>query len=111
MSSTYIKTDIKEIVREKYGQAALRLKTAEAVAGGLRQAGLGSAIRLPPTFMTSLKPRHPRGCGASVARLRQSDCIGTTQSRERRCLISGRAAELTFGCRPSEWGQAAKHTG
>lgn len=41
MSSTNIKTDIKEIVKERYGQAALRVKTGGSSCCGAAPSGIG----------------------------------------------------------------------
>ena len=75
--------NIKEIVKEKYGQAALRvLTTAAAVAAARRRPTDCPAIRSPRTFTMRRRPGDSRRGDAGVAGLRQSDGAGETEPGE-----------------------------
>ena len=53
--------EIKEVVKEKYGQAALRVQSGwQFVLRSRRRAGLTAAILSPRICMTPSKPAHCR---------------------------------------------------
>ena len=73
-------TDIKEVVKEKYGQAALRVKAA-AVLVAERLPACGCCDPITSNLYDAAQAgRDSRRGTAGLARLRKSDCSGEAQS-------------------------------
>ena len=70
-------TDIKEVVKEKYGQAALRVKTGGS---SLLRSDRGKRLGLRPNHFQSVRllagGTSPGGGHACLVRVRKSNCIG-----------------------------------
>ena len=88
--------EIKEVVKEKYGQAALRVMSGEG-SSLLRQAGAvcGSVDPITANLYDAAADQRTAGRGgAGFARLRQSDRAGATEARARWCSTSARGGGI-----------------
>ena len=74
-------TDIKDVVKEKYGQAALRVRSGGSACCGATAACGVAAIRSLPICTTACRRGSSRGSDARLARMRQSDGAGEAESR------------------------------
>ena len=75
-------TDLKEVVKEKYGQAALRVHSGGSSCCGASTA-LDELLRShhdQPLRRGASEP-DPRGCAEGLAGVRQSDGLGAAPSR------------------------------
>ena len=74
-------TDIKEVVKEKYGQAALRVKTGGSSCCGATAADDSGCDPITSNLYdpSQIGPGPGRG-HARLARMRESDCIGEVES-------------------------------
>ena len=78
-------TDIKDVVKEKYGQAALRVK---CWGQSLLRSDRGQRLGLRPNHVQSVRllagGTGPRRGHARLARMRKPDRAGKVESRRRR---------------------------
>ena len=93
--------NIKEVVREKYGEAAKRVSSG-ARFGMLRDESCICHRWLRSDYLEPLGRRRSlcdsRSCAPGIARVWQSEALAKLQ-RVRSCLIWDRAAESMFSCR------------
>ena len=102
-------TNIKEAVREKYGEAALRVRSGGSSCCGASLRGCGDPITSNLYDANQDWPDSGRS-DHSLAGLRQSDGTGRAESGRRLCSISGRAAASMCCCRLAASARPAKPT-
>ena len=82
-------TDIKEVVKEKYGQAALRVTHGgSSCCGATASTGCCDPITSNLYDASQAQANSRRGF-AGVARMRESDCVGAVECRAKWFSISG----------------------
>ena len=93
-------TDIREVVKEKYGQAASRVQSGQnSCCGGAQALDAGLRPDHLKAVRASKRGRSAGAGAAGVARLRQSNSAGRIEAPAKRSSTSARAAESTCCCR------------